>query len=198
MSVLAMPIAPNAGAAATQAELEAQRQVLLTGAADVIRAQQELNLTLREYNAAHGFASVSAYPPRVAGNWLRDRNLDQDLRREVHYGKTVPASLGSVEKPKYSSPDKTLRAARDAVEACDSLSGDALAKQQAHVKKLLSMAEKQNAEPARSKKDVEVSQTRTAPEKSNGQASSPYPDKRREKAVNGQQMIVYDPVLAGK
>jgi hypothetical protein len=59
MSVLATPIAPNVDAAATQAELEALRQPLLNGAADITRAQKELNLTIREYNAAHGFASVS-------------------------------------------------------------------------------------------------------------------------------------------
>jgi hypothetical protein len=33
-----------------------------------------------------------------------------------------------IEKPKYSGPDKTLKAAGAAVQACDSLSGDALAK----------------------------------------------------------------------
>nr|XP_051189951.1 uncharacterized protein LOC127303235 [Lolium perenne] len=83
MSVLATPITHNTDVAATQAELEAQRQTLLTGAADIIRARQELNLTLREYNAAHGFASVNTNLARVAGNRLRSRNLDQDLRREV-------------------------------------------------------------------------------------------------------------------
>jgi hypothetical protein len=39
MDVLSTPIAPNADAAATQAELEAQRQTLLNGAADIARAQ---------------------------------------------------------------------------------------------------------------------------------------------------------------
>ena len=51
MSVLATPIAQNIDPAAAQAELEAQRQKLLSGAADIVKAQQELNLTLREYNA---------------------------------------------------------------------------------------------------------------------------------------------------
>jgi hypothetical protein len=54
MDVLSTPIAPNANAAASQAELEAHRQALLHGAADIARAQQELNITLREYNVAHG------------------------------------------------------------------------------------------------------------------------------------------------
>jgi hypothetical protein len=38
MSVLATPIAPNTDSAATQAELEAQRQTLLSEAADIARA----------------------------------------------------------------------------------------------------------------------------------------------------------------
>jgi hypothetical protein len=148
MSVLATPIAHNTDAAVTQAELEAQRQKLLSGAEGIFKAQQELNLTLREYNSAHGFASVSANPPRVAGNRLRGCNPDQDLRREVLSGKSASVSLSMIEEPKYSSPDKTLKAARAAVEACDSLSGDALAKQQARVRELLDMIEAQNAELA--------------------------------------------------
>nr|XP_051223959.1 uncharacterized protein LOC127341797 [Lolium perenne] len=47
MSVLATPIAQNIDPAAAQAELEAQRQKLLSGAADIVKAQQELNLTLQ-------------------------------------------------------------------------------------------------------------------------------------------------------
>ncbi|KAK1685332.1 hypothetical protein QYE76_046180 [Lolium multiflorum] len=52
----ATPIAQNIDPAKAQEELEATRKALLTGGADIIRAQRELNLTLREYNAAHGFA----------------------------------------------------------------------------------------------------------------------------------------------
>ena len=143
MSVLATPIAQNIDPAAAQAELEAQRQKLLSGGADIIRAQRELNLTLREYNAAHGFASVSAQPARVPENRLRARNLDRDLRKEILTGKSTSASLSIVEKPKYSSPDKTIKAARAAVEMCDSLTGDALAKQQDRVRELLDMIQEQ-------------------------------------------------------
>ena len=39
---------------------------------------------------------------------------------------------------------------------------------------------------------------RNAGSKSHGQASSPHPDRRKEKDANAQQMTVYDPVLAGK
>ncbi|KAK1604657.1 hypothetical protein QYE76_028330 [Lolium multiflorum] len=80
MNVLATPIAQNIDPAKAQAELEATRKALLTGGADIIRAQRELNLTLREYNAAHGFASVSARAARMPENRLKPRNLDQDLR----------------------------------------------------------------------------------------------------------------------
>jgi hypothetical protein len=52
------------------------------------------------------------------------------------------------------------------------------------------MVEKQNAEAARSKKYAGASQVvhsaKNVPENSHGQASSPHPDKRREKAINGQ------------
>ncbi|KAK1630215.1 hypothetical protein QYE76_004530 [Lolium multiflorum] len=112
MSVLATPIAQNIDPAAAQAELEATRKKLLSGGAEIIRAQRELNLTLHEYKAAHGFASVSAQPARVPENRLRARNLDQDLRREVLAGKSTSASLSIVEKPKYSSPDKIIKAAK--------------------------------------------------------------------------------------
>jgi hypothetical protein len=92
-------------------------------------------------------------------------------------------SLSPAEKPRYNTPDKTLRAARAAVEACESLSGDALAKQHARVKELLDMAAKKNVEAARSKQGVEASQVihlaKNVAEKSYGQAFSPQPDRRR-------------------
>jgi hypothetical protein len=49
------------------------------------------------------------------------------------------------EKPKYSTPDKTLRDAQAAVEELERLLGDALMKQQARVKELLLVAAKQTA-----------------------------------------------------
>jgi hypothetical protein len=64
-----------------------------------------------------------------------------------------------VEKPKYSSPDKTIKAARAAVEMCESLSGDALAKQQDRVRELLDMIEAQNAELARVNKAAAASKS---------------------------------------
>ncbi|KAK1617200.1 hypothetical protein QYE76_022717 [Lolium multiflorum] len=80
MHELATPITQNIDPAVAQAELEATRKRLLSGGANIIRAQRELNLTLREYNAAHGFATVSAQAARVPENRLKARNLDQDLQ----------------------------------------------------------------------------------------------------------------------
>ncbi|KAK1643827.1 hypothetical protein QYE76_061632 [Lolium multiflorum] len=200
MNTLATPIAQNIDPAKAQEELEATRKALLTGGADIIRAQRELNLTLREYNAAHGFASVSAHAARMPENRLKARNLDQDLRKEVLAGKSASVSVSIVEKPKYSSPDKTIKAAKAAVELCESLSGDELAKQQERVKELLKTIEQQNAEQLAKLNEAVASKsarsTKNAGSKSQGQASSPHPDKRKEK--NARQMTVYDPVLAGK
>ncbi|KAK1606789.1 hypothetical protein QYE76_030462 [Lolium multiflorum] len=202
MHTLATPIAQNIDPAKAQEELEATRKALLTGGADIIRAQRELNLTLREYNAAHGFASVSAHAARIPENRLKARNLDQDLRKEVLTGKSASVSVSIVEKPKYSSPDKTIKAAKAAVELCESLSGDELAKQQERVKELLKTIEQQNAEQLAKLNEAVASKsarsTKNAGSKSQGQASSPHPDKRREREKNARQMTVYDPVLAGK
>jgi hypothetical protein len=73
-------------------------------------------------------------------------------------------------------------------------------KQQARVKELLDTIEAQNAEMARNNKAASQSMrsARNAESKSYGQASSPHPDRRKEKDANAQQMTVYDPVLAGK
>jgi hypothetical protein len=64
------------------------------------------------------------------------------------------------------------------------------------------MATKQTAEASRSKQGAGASRiihsVGGAGEKLHGQASSPHPDRRREKSVNTKNMMVYDPVLAGK
>jgi hypothetical protein len=81
----------------------------------------------------------------------------------------------STDKPKYSAPDKTLRAPQATVEELDRLLGDALVKQQDRVDKLLIVAAKQTAEVARNKPGVGASQivhsVGGAGGKSNGQAS---------------------------
>ncbi|KAK1631917.1 hypothetical protein QYE76_006232 [Lolium multiflorum] len=147
--------------------------------------RRELNLTLREYNAAHGFASVSAHAARIPENRLKARNLDQDLRKEVLVGKSTSASISIVEKPKYSSPDKTIKAAKAAVELCESLSGDALAKQQERVRELLETIEQQNAEQLAKLNKAAASKsarsTKNAGSKSHGQASSPIRTREKKK-----------------
>jgi hypothetical protein len=114
----------------------------------------------------------------------------------------MSACLALAEKSKYSTPDKTLRAAQAAVEELDTLSGDSLIKQQAQVKQLLAMAAKQTAEVTRSKPGAGASQivhsVGGAGGKSNGQTSSPHPDRKREGSINSKKMTVYDPVLSGK
>ncbi|KAK1683319.1 hypothetical protein QYE76_044167 [Lolium multiflorum] len=133
------------------------------------------------------------------------RNIDRQrlsgARRSAKMLESAKTSL-IVEKPKYSSPDKTIKAAKAAVDLCDSLTGEALAKQQERVRELLDTVEQQNAEQlAKLNKAIaskSARSTRNAGSKSHGQASSPHPDRRREKEVNAQQMTVYDPVLAGK
>ncbi|KAK1660426.1 hypothetical protein QYE76_048585 [Lolium multiflorum] len=170
MNTLATPIAqhrPGKGSGGAGSHAQGP----LAGGADIIRAQRELNLTLH-----------------------------QDLRKEILAGKSASVSVSVIEKPKYSSPDKTIKAAKAAVALCESLSGDELAKQQERVQELLKVIEQQNAEQLAKLNEAVASKsarsTKNAGSKSQGQASSPHPDKRKEK--NARQMTVYDPVLAGK
>ena len=56
---LATPVAPSAYVALTQAELEEQRQSVLLEAREVARVRQEFDISMREYNSAHGFTPVA-------------------------------------------------------------------------------------------------------------------------------------------
>jgi hypothetical protein len=91
------------------------------------------------------------------------------------------------DKPKYSTPDKTLRAPQAAVEELDHLLGDALVKQQDRVDELLVVAAKKTAEVARNKPGVGASQivhwVGGAGGKLNGQVSSPILTEK-EKAIS--------------
>ena len=55
---LATPVAPSADAALAQAELEEQCQSILLEAMEVARVRQELDISMREYNSAHGFTQI--------------------------------------------------------------------------------------------------------------------------------------------
>ena len=56
---LATPVAPGADAALAQAELDKQRKDILEEALEVARVRQEFDISLREYNKAHGFTPVA-------------------------------------------------------------------------------------------------------------------------------------------
>jgi hypothetical protein len=92
----------------------------------VVRAQQEMDITLCEYNIAHGFTSINDEPGKVGATRHRGRNLDKELHREVGSGVSVSASFVSAEKLKYSTPNKNLRAAQAAADELDYLMGGAL------------------------------------------------------------------------
>ncbi|KAK1681758.1 hypothetical protein QYE76_042606 [Lolium multiflorum] len=95
-SELAPPHNTRPGSGAS--ELEATRTKLLSGA-QTSSGLSELNLTLREYNAAHGFASVSAHAARIPENRLKARNLDQDLHTKP--GKIIELQGQHMLKRKY-------------------------------------------------------------------------------------------------
>jgi hypothetical protein len=88
------PVVATADLAMTQDELEAQRQQILQEANEIIHARQELDITFREYNIAHGFTLVNNEPGRVGDVRNRGRNLNKELNRL-----------------KYSTLAKNLRAA---------------------------------------------------------------------------------------
>jgi hypothetical protein len=100
----------------------------------VVRARQEMDITLCEYNIIHGFTSVNVEPSRVGATRHRGRNLNKELRREVGSGVSLSASFVSAEKSKYSTLNTNLRAAQAADDELDHLTGDALQKQHARVK----------------------------------------------------------------
>ena len=62
---LATLVAPGANAALTQAQLEEQRQSILQEAIEVARVRQDFDISLREYNKAHGFTPVANRVSRI-------------------------------------------------------------------------------------------------------------------------------------
>ena len=199
---LATPVVPTTDFALTQAELEEQRQSVLREATEVARVRQEFDISLREYNMAHGFTPVSKEPSRMPDVRARGRILNEEIARDGSSDIPMSVSYMSADKPKYSSPAKNLRAARAAAAELSNLSGEALRKQQNRLQELLDIADKQNAEFAKANPGVGASQlvhsAGGAPGKSGGQASSPHVGKRRDGSVNSKQMTLYDPVVAGK
>ena len=79
---LATPIAPSADAALAQAQLEEQRQSILQEAIEVARVRQEFDISLREYNKAHGFTPVANHTSRIDEVRNRGRDLNAEIARD--------------------------------------------------------------------------------------------------------------------
>ena len=62
---LAVPVVSSTDVVLTQTQLEEQRQYILQEAIEVARVRQEFDISLREYNIAHGFTPVANHPSRM-------------------------------------------------------------------------------------------------------------------------------------
>ena len=72
---LGMPVTPCADTVLTQAQLEEQRQSILQEAIEVARVRQEFDISLREYNKAHGFTPVAKGPSCIDDVRNQGKNL---------------------------------------------------------------------------------------------------------------------------
>ena len=141
---LAVPVVSSTDVVLTQIQLEEQRQYILQEAIEVARIRQEFDISLREYNIAHGFTPVANNPSRMNDVRARGKNLNAEIARDGRSKSSVSPSLVSDERPKYSTPAKNLRAAGAAAAELSTLSGEALHKQQIRVNELLIIANRQN------------------------------------------------------
>lgn len=97
-------MASNANPAQLQAELELERQKLLKEAIDVACARQELDISLHEYNKAHGLNSTAlTNPSRVGEVRNRGRNLNAEIARDGRGVPAASASFASALRPKYNT-----------------------------------------------------------------------------------------------
>ena len=119
---LATPVATGIDAALAQAELEEQRKNILLEAREVARIRQELDISMREYNSAHGFTPVANPVSRINEVRARGRDLNLEIERDGRARSARTASHVSAEKPRYSTPGKNLRAAEAAAAELPGLS----------------------------------------------------------------------------
>ena len=129
-------VAPGADAALAQAEQDEQRKNVLLEAMEVARVRQEFDISLREYNIAHGFTPVANPGSRMDEVRIRGRDLNAEIARDGRAKSGRTASNTSAGRPRYNTPAKNLRAAEAAAAELPGLSGEALRKQQigrAHV-----------------------------------------------------------------
>ena len=199
---LAVPVAAGTDAAQMEAELEARRQSLHQEALEMAEVRREFGITLREYNQAHGLTPVAARPSRIEDVRKRGKGLNAEIARDGRSSSSKTPSNLAVEKPKYSSPAKTLRAAEAARAELSGLSGEALRRQQDRVNELVAMATRQN-EAYRKANTVaggsEIVHSARGASGSKGQASSPHVGGDRDRSVNSgknKQIQAYDPAYA--
>ena len=101
-------------------------------------------MTLREYNQAHEFTPAATGPSRVADVRRRGRNLNTEIDRDARSSTNKVPSHMTVEKPRYSSSAKTLRAADAARAELSGLTGEARRRHQERVNELVAEARVQN------------------------------------------------------
>jgi len=224
LSKLAQPVDLAADPAQIRDELELQRLRILEQANEVARSQLEYEINQREYNLAHGLTPAAAGPSKLGLVRSRGGRLQTELNRDgrtarsgssTRYDRTERSrsrshasdSYVSAGRPKYSTPVKNLRAAKAAAAELSSLTGEALRKQQGRVQELIDIAEQQNIEIKKKNPEAGASgviySAKGAADKSAGQAASSPGGKQKNPSVNSgksklQQLIAYDPALAGK
>ena len=89
-------------------------------------AREDFERSLCEYNLVHGFTPVAKGPSRLKEVRDRGRRLNAEIEKDGRTSRT--SSVLSAEKPRYSTPAKTLRAAEAALAELPHLSGEALKK----------------------------------------------------------------------
>ena len=172
--------------------MEQRRQDLLKEALELSEEKRQLEMTLREYDQAHEFTPAATGPSHVADVHRRGRNLNVEIERDARSSSNKAPSHMTAEKPRYSSPAKTLRAADAARAELSGLSGEARHRQQNEAF--------QKANPAAGGSQV-VNSTREGSARSKGQASSPHDGAHRAQSRNSgkdKQLATYDPEYAGK
>ena len=169
------------------------------------RVRQEFDISLREYNKAHGFTPVANRTSRIDEVRIRGRDLNAEIARDGRSKSSRIASHVSADKPKYSTPGKNLRATEAAAAELSCLSGEAHRKQQDRVNELVSIANHQNeayfkANPGAGGSRF-IHSAGGAGGVSRGQATSSHIGRDHDWSVNSdrnKQMQTYDLVYAGK
>ncbi|KAK1661764.1 hypothetical protein QYE76_049923 [Lolium multiflorum] len=102
----------------------------------------EMEITQREYNRAHGLTPGGDEPSRAGHIRRRGRDLGAEIARDG-----APSPAPSAELPVYNTPDKNMRAAQAAAEELNRLQGEELRRQTKRVTELLNAATRQAADP---------------------------------------------------